>query len=372
MRSNAQVDQLFTCNSTPQLFQLATLDNSDRAIVSCYLNARAGKQRCLAFLNAKAAHIRESLKGVDRLDFDSAIEIVRRTLDEVLQDDSQGIALFSRGALSGRHLTLVQTATPPDNRLVYSRSAEILPLMALQQCEPAGKVLLLQKGRFELLATGPNASTAPMCAGTISPIAGHTDSQGGAEATATMPEAWRCEMSGQQALREALASSRDPLLLVSDPDSLVVLSDWLPSEATEQLVGCIPLTPDADRRSVMQDARNRLTAIYQAEAKRLAQAITAGQDNGSTATGFRSVLQTLRNDAADTVVVSDWDQFGHGLPWEAKVEICFEALRRQCRIVLCDSLPLREAGGVGCLLRRDGELSVQRADAIPGHLQQVA
>jgi hypothetical protein len=176
----------------------------------------------------------------------------------------------------------------------------------------------------------------------------------------------------QRELRDALSTSRGPLLLAGTADALADLSDWLPSEATERLIGCIEPASDATRQSVIEDARGRLTALCRAEARRLAVATLEQRHTGDAVVGFRSVLETLEADAAHTLVVSDWDQFGLGLPWEAKVTVCFEALRNRCRIVLCDSVALREAGGVGCLLRRARTEEPADIDSAAGRLRNVA
>jgi hypothetical protein len=376
MRENPQTDLLFPADPAPQLVQLAHLEQGDRPIVSCYLDTRCGIRPSLTFLNEKAAHIRASLKGVERLEFDTAIEIIRRNLDDV-RDGDQGIAVFTRGALSDRHLTLVKTPTAPDNRLVYGRSPEILPLVALYQNQPAGHLLVAQQGRFELLRTDLDADQQALCTGGIPGPRRGTDRLSGTGAALVTPRDHAVKTDWPQRLSGALEVSTvgacgGALLLAGDADALLALSDRLPDEATGYLVGCIELAQPTDRRRVLELARNRLTTIFHAEARRLAHAVVEQEEYGDTVVGFRAVLDTLRDDAADTVVLSDWDRFGHGLPWESKVEICFEALRRDARVILCDSLRLRSAGGVGCLLR-SAEQPVQRPRvAQPGRLQQVA
>jgi len=364
MRLIPEEDLLFSSATTPALAQLAHLGLSDRPVVSCYLDARAGIKPCLAFLNEKAGHIRAALKGIDRLDFDSAIEIIRRNLDEVLHDHSQGIAVFTRGALSDRHLTIVQTATAPDNRLVYSRVPEILPLMAIHQCQPAANLLLAEKGRIALLQVGLDTPQESIFEGEFRRSGGKSpalaDSLGD---TQELPHG----------LCNALSASRAPLLLAGDIDAVAALTDWLPDEATEQLVGCIRLTGDTERRTALEIARKRMAAIYQSAAKSFTHQVIERQHSGDTTLGFRAVLEALQSGAAQTVVLSDWDRFGHGLPWESKVEICFEALRQNARVILCDSLRLRKAGGVGCVLRHGHAGSVRHASTGKGdRLRDVA
>jgi hypothetical protein len=368
MSLNPENDLLFTADPAPQLVQLAHLEPNDRPIVSCYLDTRSGVRSCLAFLNEKAAHIRGSLKGVDRLEFDSAIEIIRRNLDDV-EDGTQGIAFFSRGALSDRFLTSVTTPTAPDNRLVYGRSPEILPLVALQQNQPAGHLLVASEGRFELLRTDLPPGQEPCCSGQLDPQSLGTASDSNASTRLARPGAGKGRPAS--GLGEMLRQSHRPLLVAGDADALVALSDWLPDEAVGHLVGCIRLSEDTARPSLLEIARNRLNTIFHSEAQRLARDIVEREPDGGTALGFRTVLEYLRQHAVDTVIVSDWDRFGHGLPWESKVEICFEALRHDARVILCDSIRLRDAGGVGCVLR-NVERPVDQPAVGQARLQQVA
>jgi hypothetical protein len=367
MRFNVRIDLLSPSYPAPELLQLAKLNDRDDAIVSCYLDLRPGKPACLDFLNRKASRIRESLNGIARLDFDIAVELIRRRFDGERRAGAQGLAMFARGALSDRQVTLVQTSVPPDNRLVYSRSPEILPLMALRQHEPRGRLLWINGGRFELLLTRSSTHAETICHGELGPRPGCAAAvrQDGASALAH-------HLDGTRQLDEALLASSSPLLLAGDRAELARLADVLPPDATDRLVGCLSLAPDTDRRSVIEAACERLSALYRAEARRLASRITDEGHGDAAELGFRAVIDSLRNKTVDTVVLSDWDRFGHGLPWEAKVEICFEALRRRVKVILCDSLRLREAGGVGCLLRQDRPVDARSDDAAPDRLRRVA
>jgi len=372
MTAVSPLDLLFDDDPAPPLPDLARKGPGDRPVVSCYLDARAGSGHCLAFLNRKAAHIRQALKGVDRLDFDSAIELIRRKLDSTLSEGCQGIALFTPAAMTDRQLALVQTSAPLDNRLVYSRTPEILPLLALRQRAPSGNLLRVCDGGFELLPIGMGSHPKPICSEILPRVASGSAEAGRPISAPFGRESWQSLADSQRVLGDALSGCRGPLLLAGTTDALADLSDWLPAEATERLVGCMEARAGADRHALIEEARNRLASLFRAEAKRLAIETLERRHSGETVVGLRSVLQTLERDAADTVVVSDWDQFGLGLPWEDKVTVCFEALRRRCRIVLCDSVQLREAGGVGCLLRSPPAQDITPNKGAASRLQDVA
>lgn len=359
MHSSALTDLLPVSAPTNPLVELAHLDNSDRPFISCYLDMRKGVERCLAFLNRKAGQIRATLSGVDRLEFDSAIEVIRRNLENAQREGAQGIAVFTRGALTDRHLTLVKTATAPDNRLVYSRSAEILPMLALHQAQARGNLLLAHRGRLALLQLDLDTRQAPLYETEFTPLPRH----------GKVPTAG----DRQRELREFLAASNGLLLVAADKETLASITAWLPDEVTGRLVGCIPLTDDnTSLEALCERARHYLAASCQAEMKKRVDALFDRQRAGHAVLGFRAVVDAVRRGEAETVMLSDWDNFGHGLPWESKIEVCLEALRHNARILLCDSLALRRAGGVGCMLRQGRPAVSRRLAAVPDPVKAVA
>jgi hypothetical protein len=376
MRLNQQFEFLFGFDRASTLVELANIDTGDGAIVSCYLDVRGGETARLTFLNQKAASIRGALRGVERFNFDSAVETIRRHLIDGLREDSQGVAIFARGASGDRYLSMVQTAAPLDNRLVYCRSPEILPLIALHQREPASYLLMLYEGRFELVETGLGVDPEPLCRGQTTAL----------DEFRTAVSGWNDRVRAQRSsppskdlslndlhwhLRRVLTDANRPLVLAGDAQSLIDAADCLPDQAVDRLVGCIEVE-DADRTSLLEAARLRLGALNRAEARELAVRVAEGGLTGRSLLGYRAVIQALRQDTTDAVVIADWDHPGIGLPWEAEVEICLEALQRNKRVVFGDCAQLREAGGVGCLLR---EGVVPAAYIEPGRrvgLEQVA
>lgn len=349
MRLNSPLDMLLKTEPSTTLVELARIEAGDSALVSCYLDTRDGVAGCLAFLNRKAAAIRDALQGVDRFNFDIAVEMIRRSLDREVHLGTQGIAIFARGASDNRHLSLIETATPLDNRLVHSRAPEILPLVALHQRDLPCDLLVLKGGCFALLETGLGIEPQSLLCGDIAAIA----EQGGALVAVTGSTGGQAPVSDETPwlLRKALVGSEAPLLLVGDADHLCKAADWLPDQATERLVGCVDVPDDADLETALRTARARLRQLYRDGAQRLGAMVEVHAQLGQAVVGYRAVLDALRNDQADALVLAGWDQPGRGLPWDAELEICCEALRQRKRVILVDSPQLLESGGVACLLR---------------------
>ena len=350
MQSKDRWDLTINTELESALTDMARVDESDYSFLSCYLDARAGKQACKAFLNQKAAAIRASLRGIRRFDFENALGMIHRALDDSWHPEARGLAIFARGLAGGRHLTVLHFAAALDNRLVLYRVPELLPLVALLQREPAF-TLLMAKGKQLLLTEVELGSVTPQVWVNEQLVASELD----AVANGTVPGSshgsfWRS--------RKALVESSLPLLIAGDSEALPGIADWLPTRAVTRLIGSISVPREANFNESLGIVRNRLAAIRSAEASRLAAALLEGDSQRDNAgLGYRATLEALSRGEADAVVIADWDHAGLGLPWEAKIELCRDALRRDIRVVLADSIRLCRAGGVGCLRRRPTERS---------------
>ena len=341
-------------DSTP--FTLASLEDDDGAFVSCYLDTRAGKRASITFLNQKAAQIRETLHGIDRFHFDSAVEMIRHAIASNWRAETGGVALFARGIAGDSQLVMLHSAAPVDNRLVYYSLPEVLPLIALHQREPAFGLLRIEGDRIQLFESRLGAEATRLCvveapwAGALGGLDNDlTEKDGGTPGSSVPQDAvWQ--------FHKALGASSSPLFIAGSTGALCAAADWLPRRATERLVGTLAVSRGVGLEEVLERVSKQLSAICREESVRLADAVT--DEDGlrkHSRLGYRSTLRALRCEDAEAVVIGDWDHPGLGLPREAAIEICFEALRRGVRVVLADSLSLRQAGGVGCLLRHRWE-----------------
>lgn len=369
MRSESQLQPLFDIEPKSALWSLANLDEGDSAFVSCYLDASAGKQDCRAFLDQKIAHVRQTLRGIERFSFDSAAEMICRAVEAEWRAGTQGMAIFARGLSRSRHLTVVHSATPLDNRLIRYPLPELLPLVALQQQVPGFTLLLLEGRRLHLLESRLDAVThvASLDKAHWAGVEADPGRAGGMPAaddsTAANDAAWR--------FRKALGASTSPLLVAGDCDALPQLAEWLPHRAVERLVGTVPIVAGTGRAQVLEIARDRLGAIHRDALTRLVDAVDPCRP-GRSVIGYRSTMQALRSGDVEALVIGDWDQPGLGLPWEAEIQVCHEALRRGVRVVLGDSIRLRQRGGVGCLLRQDAAAARFPVQSQGARLEKVA
>jgi hypothetical protein len=340
-------DPVLDTQAAPKLRDLAQLSVDDTPIVSCYLDVGAGRGACEAFLARKAGHIRMTLSGTARLDFDNAIELVRRALRSHWAPGTAGMAVFARGGSGDRHLSVVHTATPFGNRLILYRRPEVLPLIALQHREPAFTVLQARGGVLQVIEARPGAVTTRVTVGAGSGvrIAAGTWSDLG-DRSGSHDAAWR--------VRRALATTTSPLMLVGEAVELARVVRWLPRSDVARLIGSLPVERDVDPAGAVAMARKCVSDYLRAEASKLAGGLADEAASGDAVLGYRKTLDVLDRGEAETVVIADWDQPGLGLPWEPQIELCHQALRDGVHVVLGDSPSLRAVGGVGCRLRREG------------------
>lgn len=353
MKASIPLDLARDTRIATTLQELSRLVVDESPVISCYLDVRAGRSECQAFLARKAGQIRMTLNGVARLDFDKAVELVRRALGRQWAPGAAGMAVFARGGSGGRHLSVIHTATPFDNRLVLYRRPEVLPLVALQYREPAFTVLHVRGVDLQVIEAQPGAvstrvaaSTAPMD-GTASTTA-HEHQSGRRSARRDAP--WR--------VRQALADSTAPLILVGEASDLTRVVRWLPRSDVDRLIGTIPVERELDAAAVVSVARRCVSDYLRREGSRLAAELAASASSGDTVMGYRETIDAICRREAEMVVIADWDQPGLGLPWEAQMELCHQALRDGVPVVLADAPALREAGGVACRLREVATASV--------------
>ncbi|MGB5467512.1 MAG: hypothetical protein WBM84_15660 [Sedimenticolaceae bacterium] len=354
MQSQDQSELMFNGEQDAMLHRLANLERSEGAVVSCYLDARAGKPACKEFLNQKAGQIRPTLRGAARLDFENAVSMLHSALDANWIPEARGIAIFARGALSGRHLTILHSATTLGNRFVLYCRPELLPLVSLRQREPSFTLLLVNGDQVQVIESKFGSVFSRSCADEASHAGRAGDTEDREADDATQFAGSSTLQDGAWPIRKALAASTSPLLIAGNVESVQAVAGWLSSSDVERLAGSIPIAVGTETDKAMETVRRRVGAICQAECARLASLLT-NEDviTGKALLGYRPTSQALRRREAGTVVIADWDQPGLGLPWVEQIELCNQALREGVRVVLADSVYLRESGGVGCVLREE-------------------
>jgi hypothetical protein len=255
MRLPSEFEQLFAADFDSPPFELATHVDRDNAFLSCYLDTRAGKKAAIEFLDRKAGHVRDTLRGVERFHFDRGSARIRAAIEENWVGEMQGMAVFSPGSEPTRNPIVVHSETPFDNRLVSFAVPELLPLVAQQQREP----------RFDLIWLRAGESGAPRSR-YLEDIGGiQTSSRFGSESLTTLGGAdlagaiHQFKRPGSRPVGVAPRASWDclsrPLLVAITPEVLPCVADLMPDWAADRLVGSIEVSAADSLEDVVGMAR---------------------------------------------------------------------------------------------------------------------
>lgn len=374
MRIPSEFEQLFTTDLHSPPFALARLVDRESAFLSCYLDMRLGKQAAFGFFDQKVGHIRQTLRGVERFNFDCGAQRIRAAIEANWESEMQGMAIFWPGSGPTTGPVVIQSAKPFDNRLVRFVVPELLPLVAQQQREPCFDLCWLQTGEdgapalryFENIGSGQ--SPTPSGAAKITMLR-----DAGARGPSDPDRRFRSRRAVADS-RDRLEHSTRPLLVAVSPDALPFAADVLPDWATERLVGSVAICSSDPLEAVLGKARAALRAISRDTATRVADLVSTGDEPlGPPVTlGYRSTLDTLLGGQAEAIFIADWDKPGLGLPNAAKIEVCLEALRRGVRVILAESARLREVGGVACLCADVSQAALMPETESDGLLERVA
>lgn len=352
LTGSAQLDE--------ELSLLAVVEPSEAPFLSCYLDTRAGLANGMADLQRKAAVIRDRLQGVVRMDFDSALEIALHELQQRWKPGVAGMAVFARGIAGGRYLSCLCFATPFDNRVIWYRVPEILPLIVLRQREPATRVLLARGDKLELLDFELGVcqerawAQVPLLARTADP-----------ESACGSIEHVDTGDNSLQVMRRAVASGDRPLLVAGDTAVLRALADWLPARARARLVGSIALSVRLQGDAAREAVRQQITAMRADEAAQVvARLVRRMRSHGNAAAGQRAVFDALRDGRVEVLLVADCRRedctvldeaaCAQADYWDAQIELPRLACERDIRVIISNADTLRYLGGIGCLLHRPG------------------
>lgn len=355
-----------------ELAILAAVEPSDAPFLSCYVDMRKGREACMAYLQRKIAVIRASLHGVPRIDLDVAAEMVLREVERRWTANAAGMAVFARSLAGGRYLSVLQFASAFDNRVVWYRAPEILPLLALAQHAPPTRVLLARGDSLELmdfelgLGRSQAWAQAPLLANSPTRSAAGVSAPGVVSTDRSL-----------QAMRRHVASGDRPLLLAGDVPVMRALADWLPVRAASRLIGSIALSARLQGDAAVSAVHEQIHAMHADQAyqtvKRL---LLRMRRQGSAAVGQLASCEALRAGSAETLLVADRcggeSASGPTASWDPLIELPRLALERGARVVVSDADALRYLGGVACLLHGPEEQAAMPQPPVAQHLDLVA
>ena len=375
-----------------QIRLLASVDASDAAFLSCYLDLRDGVAACERFLEQRASAIRGALKGSALADFESALGMIRLQLRRQTHPEAQGLAIFARSLAGGSFLSGVPMDVPLNNGLTLYPVPDLSALLAAVDDEANCTLALVRNGAIQVVDLEGQRATPRAWATFASATGACNPGEGGA---AVIPD------HRLQIVRRALVSGNAaPLVIAGDAACLKDVVEWLPGRVAGRLTGVIDVPRSLNQQDAVRFVTRRLADDRRGSAQLLLGRLLRVLRSGTLAlAGIRAVFEALRAGNAETLVIasgpapaSGWacDHCGcveacaaapdrcpacgsHATAeWRPLAELLRLACQQGVRIVFADSDRLRYLGGVACMLKQPAEMQVMPEPTLPRQLDLVA
>ncbi len=400
---NASANQTIISNSElqDQLELLASIEATDVAFLSCYLDLRQGKEAALEEFSRLQNSLRKNIHESETIDFDNAVKMTMDILT-TLNSPAQSVAIFCRGILGGQFMLSLPLGLPIENRVSFKQMPDIFPLVNVH----------LEQGYF-LVATIANSwmQVSKMDLGTMSARQWATISRRvEADSLTYQIKLQNSSSSAVPALALHIARLKQLLhehkqaylVLNSDPVIVEQLRAGLPGEFRKRLVE-LPADLQQNRQLGLVDASRLALKQHMEElaANVAAQLISRIRYRGDAVIGLNATLASLHRNLANTLVMvknidrqaSCWDcsnlsqtdgpdpENNHCVtcgPQKIKHESPFSEILRLAMLnhipiyMLPEDHELATLGGVGCLLGQNAMGQVVLPVSYGSSIEQVA
>ena len=360
---------------------LATLEESDEPVISCYLNLETGVGPARRVLDQRVRLLRKSLPAAQRGAFEQALDRIEIYLAAGLRSESLGVAIFSRGGDQDFFLDL-QFRVPLPTWIAVNSTPNIYHLVELKDTYDRYVVVLANEHNTRILEVHLGSITEALW--TERPELRERVGRGW---TQEHYQSHRRERSNQYANEIAQfvdgvmsKGGYSHLILAGTPKMTTLLRTALPKRLASKLIDVVPASAN-DRTSDVVAAT--LASFIEEEQQESLAAVERLQKeicrHGLAVTGARASLHALKCRQVDLLVMAT--EFVPELAWicagcdttevqQARPAVCpncgsaktheldvKEELVRLAELAGCgieivhDSEILMSMGGVGCLLR---------------------
>jgi peptide subunit release factor 1 (eRF1) len=361
---------------------LATMEETDTPVVSCYLNAEQGCPSCRAFLSERTILLKRIISHEQQESFDRALEHIERFVHEnAYSHDVRGIAVFVRTVENPFFLGL-RFRVPLPNQLIVDRVPNIYNLIELKDTYDRYVVVLMTRERVSILevnlgsVTRQTWSEHPALPERI-----------GREWTKEQYQRHRRKQT-EITIREKIkvldrlvsAAGHSHLILAGDAHMVERLKANLPTHLRQKLIDTVFAKANDKPSDIVEATLSSFIEFREQESHTYVEMLQqAMYTNGLGVTGTRATLQCLRHARADVLILAK--EYSPGPSWRCSCcldiqigqnqpNICPECSTTQFRkidmkeemvrlaqgsscevIVIRDSNFLVACGGVGCLNR---------------------
>jgi hypothetical protein len=361
---------------------LATMEETDTPVVSCYLNAEQGCSSCQAFLSERAILLKRIISPEQRDCFDGSLEHIERFVQEhAYAHDVRGIAVFVRTVENPFFLGL-RFRVPLADQLIVDRVPNIYNLIELKDTYDRYVVVLMTRERVSIMevnlgsVTRQTWSEHPTLPDRI-----------GREWTKEQYQRHRRKQT-EMTIREKIkvvdrlvsAAGHSHLILSGDTHMVERLKANLPPHLRQKLIDTVFAKANDKQSDIVEATLSSFIEFRQQQSHNYVEMLQrAMYTNGLGVTGTRATLQCLRHARADVLILAKG--YSLGPSWrcsccldiqigQSHPNICPECSNTQFRkidvkeemvrlaqgsscqvIVIRDSDFLSACGGVGCLTR---------------------
>ena len=329
--------------------ELATIEETASPFVSCYLNLEAGLAKCRHHLLERSRIVERSLAGQARQDLKDSLLRINQYLDEEIQGESRGAALFVRSG-EGEYFLPMQFRVVVQNRFAVDTTANIYNLVQLEDECRHYVVVLVTEDSVRILEIHLGAVTATTWAEVP-----EGRRRVGREWTrehyrASQQDRAERFIKEQIQLIDRLMSVRGyaHLILAGSPKVTARYEKALPKHLAEKLVDSVAVSGGHKLDSIVDATLAAFIEREKSESLATVDKLKRGlYTDGLGVVGVDASLAALRNGQVDTLVIAK--EFDDRAMREEMVKLA--TVSGSVIETVGDSYTLLHHGGVGCVLR---------------------
>ncbi len=298
---------------------LATLQETEFPVISCYLNAEQGIAACRGYLAERSPLLRRTISAAQRESFDQSLEHIDAYINDNAQaPDVRAIVVFVR-SVEEPFLLSLRFPVPISNQLSVDRVPHICQLIALKNTYDRYVVVLMNKKRISILDV--NLGTVTRQTWSEYPVSPDR-----------IERQWSKERyqrhrrkQTEDTIREKIkaldglmgASAHSHLILAGEPSMVERLKASLPSHLRQKLVDTV-YAQATDRLNDIVNATLSSFVEFRQQHSRTCVAMLqqAVYTNGLGTVGTDASLQCLRHARADVLILAE--EYNPGPAWQCR------------------------------------------------------
>jgi len=361
---------------------LATMEETEMPVVSCYLNTEQGYPSCRAFLEERTMLLKRIIPSDQHESFDRSLEHIERYVHEnAYVCDARGIAIFVRTVENPFFIGLT-FGVPLPNRLIVDRVPNIYHLVEMKNTYDRYVVVLMTREKASILEVNLGSVTRQ----TWSEYPALPE-RVGREWTKEQYQHHRRKQT-EETIREKIkmvnklisAAGHNHLILAGDAHMVKRLKAKLPPHLRQKLIDSVFVKANDKSSDIVEATLSSFIEFREKQSRTYVEMLQqAMYTNGLGITGTHATLECLRLARADVLILTKG--YAPGPAWRCtccqdiyigqnQLNVCPECSTTQFRKIdlkekmvrlaqdsSCEVVVVQESdflvacGGIGCLTR---------------------